>query len=155
LEAEASIETEQDNITGIHQQPIFFVYSHHLAIKIDEMPSSLITAFKSVATFANPKFFELQRMRFSTWNTPSYICCPSCLMTVQHAIAPGSLSQCMELAQLAGATWNSQTCVRIPNRISVDFTGTLLPPHSETALNDVLSSESGGARCPSPAQARP
>lgn len=143
VEAEASIETEQDNIKGIHQQPISFVYSHHLAIKIDGMPSSLITAFKRSATFANPKFFELQRMRFSTWNTPSYICCAELSDDGGSMILPrGSLSQCMELAQLAGATVEFADLRQDPQRISVDFTGTLLPPQ-ETALNDVLSSESG------------
>ncbi len=39
------------------------------------MPSKLITALKRTATFANPEFFKLQKMRFSTWNIPKYIFC--------------------------------------------------------------------------------
>jgi superfamily II DNA or RNA helicase len=38
-------------------------------------PSGLLTAFKRSATLANPAFFEKQRLRFSTFNTPRYIFC--------------------------------------------------------------------------------
>ena len=37
--------------------------------------SKNIQALKKIATFANPKYFEVQKMRFSTWKTPKYICC--------------------------------------------------------------------------------
>jgi superfamily II DNA or RNA helicase len=38
-------------------------------------PSGLVSAFKRTAIFANPMFFERQRLRFSTYNTPRYIFC--------------------------------------------------------------------------------
>ena len=39
------------------------------------LPARIISALKSTSVFANPKFFELQRLRFSTWKTPRYISC--------------------------------------------------------------------------------
>jgi hypothetical protein len=54
---------------------IFISISNNIQITLEGIPSRLIAAYKRLATFANPKFFELQRLRFSTWKTPRYICC--------------------------------------------------------------------------------
>ena len=74
IDAEASILRGEEKIRDSYSGIIHFYYSRHLEINLQGLPSSLIVAFKRTATFANPKFFELQRMRFSTWNTPRYIC---------------------------------------------------------------------------------
>jgi hypothetical protein len=46
-----------------------------LRIPIDNLPMQIISALKRASVFANPKFYELQRLRFSTWKTPRYISC--------------------------------------------------------------------------------
>ena len=33
----------------------------------------MIAALKHLGSIANPEFYEKQRMRFSTWNTPRFI----------------------------------------------------------------------------------
>jgi len=143
IEAETSIDITHERIRGIHTKPISFVYSHHLAITIGGLPSSLITAFKRAATFANPKFFELQRMRFSTWNTPRYICCAELSDDGDTMILPrGLLPQCKELAELAGATIEFADLRPSLQHIQIKFTGVLLPPQ-KTALGRLLSRESG------------
>jgi hypothetical protein len=91
LEAEASIDTADEKIRGTYSGAISFRYSRHLEIGIRGMPSSLISAFERSATFANPKFFELQRMRFSTWNTPRYICSAELSDNGEAMILPGGL----------------------------------------------------------------
>ena len=46
-----------------------------LSVLVDQLPSSILSALKRTATFANPVFFEKERMRFSTWNIPRFIFC--------------------------------------------------------------------------------
>ncbi len=50
---------------------------HHAQIEIptEGIPASLVAALKRLATLANPVFFEKQRLRFSTYNTPRFIFC--------------------------------------------------------------------------------
>jgi superfamily II DNA or RNA helicase len=42
-------------------------------IKRSEIISRIEYALRQIATFSNPKYYELQRMRFPTWGTPRYI----------------------------------------------------------------------------------
>ncbi|CAN5768018.1 DEAD/DEAH box helicase [soil metagenome] len=46
-----------------------------LAIERIGVPPSVIAAFKHLASIHNPVFYEKQRMRFSTWDTPRFIRC--------------------------------------------------------------------------------
>jgi superfamily II DNA or RNA helicase len=46
-----------------------------LRIAIDALPMQITSALKRTSVFANPKFYELQKLRFSTWKTPRYISC--------------------------------------------------------------------------------
>ena len=39
------------------------------------MPPAVMASLKHLASVANPEFYEKQRMRFSTWNTPRFISC--------------------------------------------------------------------------------
>ena len=39
------------------------------------MPPAVMAALKHLGSVANPEFYEKQRMRFSTWNTPRFISC--------------------------------------------------------------------------------
>jgi superfamily II DNA or RNA helicase len=143
VEAEASIDTAEDKIRGIHPASISLFYSRHLEIAIQGLPPSLITAFKRAATFANPKFFELQRMRFSTWNTPRYICSAELSDDGGRMIVPrGLLSCCIHLAEVAGAKVELTDLRPNSKRTPIKFTGVLLPPQ-KTALRVLSSDESG------------
>jgi len=44
-----------------------------LSIARAGLPPSVIAALKHLGSIANPEFYEKQRMRFSTWNTPRFI----------------------------------------------------------------------------------
>lgn len=44
-----------------------------LSIPLGGLPSKLITAIQRLATFANPEFFKLQRMRMATYPQPRFI----------------------------------------------------------------------------------
>lgn len=143
VEAEASINTVEEKIRGVYPGTISFRYSRHLEIVMQGLPSRLVAAFKRAATFANPKFFELQRMRFSTWNTPRYICSAELSDDGNSMIVPrGLLLRCMELARLAGANVDLTDLRPGVTRIPVKFTGELISSQ-KTALRALLSHESG------------
>jgi superfamily II DNA or RNA helicase len=46
-----------------------------LSIRRSGLPPALVAALKHLASIQNPEFFEKQRMRFSTWDTPRFIRC--------------------------------------------------------------------------------
>jgi len=46
-----------------------------ISIKRSGLPPAVIAALKHLASIHNPVFFEKQRMRFSTWDTPRFIRC--------------------------------------------------------------------------------
>ncbi len=76
LNAEKSIDVIFDKAKrDTFTEEIIFKLAGQIQIGISGLPSSLISALKRTATFANPEFFKLQKMRFSTWNTPRYTFC--------------------------------------------------------------------------------
>ena len=44
-----------------------------LSVERAGLPSAVIAALKHLGSIANPEFYEKQRMRFSTWDTPRFI----------------------------------------------------------------------------------
>lgn len=46
-----------------------------LSIERAGLPTAVLAAFKHLASISNPEFYEKQRMRFSTWDTPRFISC--------------------------------------------------------------------------------
>lgn len=46
-----------------------------LAIDRIGLPPALLSALKHLASLANPEYYEKERLRFSTWNTPRFLRC--------------------------------------------------------------------------------
>ncbi|HEX7373938.1 MAG TPA: DEAD/DEAH box helicase family protein [Steroidobacteraceae bacterium] len=44
-----------------------------LVINTSELPPAAVSAFKHAASMANPRFYELQRLRKSTWGVPRFV----------------------------------------------------------------------------------
>lgn len=122
-------------IENIYQKPVRFECNNALIIDLTGLPSKLISAFRQTATFANPKFFELQRMRFSTWKTPRYISCAEQSGT-RLTLPRGVIEKCSDIAQQAGATVEYLDKHKSYTQIQVSFTGNLLPPQ-KTALSRI------------------
>lgn len=130
-------------VIGNYSGEISIEISSHIEISIAVLPSRLIAAYKRTATFANPKFFELQRLRFSTWNTPRYICSAELSDDGERIILPrGLLSQCVNLSESTGAKVVLSDIRPKHKRISVKFKGELLSPQSD-AVRDLIKSECG------------
>lgn len=74
-------------------------------INFEGIPDFLIGAFRRTATFANPEFYKRQRMRFSTWDTPRFICCSENLGN-EMSLPRGKFEECVEIANEVGANVN-------------------------------------------------
>ncbi len=114
----------QKVIAGSYPGQIEIEYGAQISVTTTDLPSSILSAMKRTAIFANPKFFELERMRFSTWKTPRFIFCGE--SRVNQLILPrGSLDACLEIAKKAGSSVVlKDNRPRFP-KIAVEFNGEL------------------------------
>jgi hypothetical protein len=100
--AETDINVGYEQLDGCFRKKVEITLTAHIRISLKMMPSGLITALKRTATFANPKYFELQRLRYSTWRTPKYIFCGQ-MLSDGLIIPRGTLESVCEILQEAGA----------------------------------------------------
>lgn len=128
-------------LANIYQGKVSIEFCQHLAINITDLPSKLIAALKRLATFANPKFFEAQRLRFSTWNIPRYICCAE-LIGNTLILPRGLYDECLDSLRMAGAKVILVDKRHQYSNISVSFNGELLPDQIEAFK--VLSNKDSG-----------
>ncbi len=141
-EAERQLYPLSDNIVpDSYKAEIKIVYKSKLQIELTSIPTKLISALKRTATFANPRFFELQRMRFSTYRTPRYICCAE--IGNNYMLLPrGTLDACQELALKVGAIINIDDKRLHLGKIDLHFNGSLTEDQN-SAVNDIVEHENG------------
>ena len=65
-----------------------------LSIERAGLPPGLVAALKHLGSISNPEFYEKQRMRFSTWDTPRFISAYG--KTSSGSTCPGGLSERVE-----------------------------------------------------------
>lgn len=100
------------------------ILKDQLYFNIKKIPKKLMTALKRIATFANPDFFKMQRMRFSTWNIPRYISC--CELQGKYLILPrGLLDKCIEVFYETGVQVSIIDQRPKPKKLIVKFMGNL------------------------------
>lgn len=126
---------------GCYPEQVEIHLGSQLRINLKGLPSTLIAAFKRTATFANPVFFEKQRLRFSTWNTPRFIFCGE-LEGDTLLLPRGTLDRCLDDLKLAG----SQVVVRDERprhrKLALSFHGELSPDQAK-AVKSLLPHDSG------------
>jgi superfamily II DNA or RNA helicase len=143
VEADSVLELADSKIKDIYHGEIVLRYGRVLEIVSEGLPSRLIAAFKRTGTFANPKFFELQRMRFSTWKTPRYICCAELSDDGTRMILPrGLLSQIYNITRIAGANMVVSDLRKSYETKRITFKGDLLSPQKK-ALRDLIIEDAG------------
>ena len=117
-----------------------------LSIRTEVLPGSLISAFKRTSTFANPKFYERERMRFPTYPESRFIfdgeVLPHCLV-----LPRGVLDQCICVANEAGAQVNIRDIRPSHKKLKLSFTGELLP-EQKIAMNKLIDHETGVLSAP-------
>lgn len=68
---ERIIEDESEKTRPVKfESPVEITINSHLSIPLLDLPSRLVMALKRTANIPNPKFYELQRMRMSTYPHP-------------------------------------------------------------------------------------
>jgi superfamily II DNA or RNA helicase len=67
------------------------------------MPPAMVAALKHLGSLHNPEFYEKERLRFSTWNTPQFIRCYR--ETLDQLLLPRGLrDKAIEIVANAGST---------------------------------------------------
>lgn len=110
-------------------------------VPLEALPAKLVTALKRLATFPNPEFYKLQRMRMQTYPQPRFIFAGE----LRHGVLllpRGLLDQALKTLELAGATPIVVEAQVAGATLDLAFSGTLTAPQ-EKAINALCRSDSG------------
>ena len=110
-----------------------------LSLRRAGLPPAFVAGLKHLASLANPEFYEKERMRFSTWDTPRFIRCYREDLEWIH-LPRGLISHVTELVERAGSRLDITD--RRPHHESIElrFAGTL-QPHQQEAVDAVVDHE--------------
>ncbi len=112
-----------------------------LSIERTGLPPALVAALKHLASIQNPQFYEKQRMRFSTWDTPRFIRCYEEDLEWLH-LPRGLVERTGELLAEIGSRLDVADVRPSPESISVWFRSELQAQQRE-AVAAVESHERG------------
>jgi len=112
-----------------------------LSIERAGLPPAVVATLKHLGSIANPEFYEKQRMRFSTWNTPRFISCYREDLEWLH-LPRGLTERIIELLEGLGSTVEVNDRRAAPDPIDVEFRGTLRPQQA-TAVADLALHDRG------------
>jgi superfamily II DNA or RNA helicase len=113
-----------------------------LTVALSQLPPAALSTFKHAASMANPKFYELQRLRKSTWDTPRFV--RGYDVTVDdHLVLPRGLRHTVtDIVERAGSQL-AVTDLRNPGtEIDVAFTADL-KPEQMVAVSAMLAHDDG------------
>ena len=107
-----------------------------LSLRRAGLPPTLVAGLKHLASLTNPEFYEKERMRFSTWDTPRFIRCYREDLEWIH-LPRGLIGHVTELVERAGSRLGITD--RCPGHESIElrFAGTLRP-HQQQAVDAVV-----------------
>ena len=131
---------------GLYNGLVEIEQGAQLKIKIENLPGALVTAFKRTSTFANPKFYELERMRFQTYPESRFIFDGE-ILPDSLVLPRGVLDKCIELANEAGAQVNIRDTRPVHKKLKQSFMGELLP-EQKTAIKKLIDHETGVLSAP-------
>ncbi len=120
---------------------ISVVLGSQIVIPLQGLPPKLISALKKTATFANPIFYTLQRMRMATYPNPRFIFSGE-LRPDSIALPRGVAGCAFEILEAAGASVHL-TDDRITGQpTELAFSGTLTPEQEE-AVSAMTETDGG------------
>ena len=97
-----------------------------LAIDRIGLPPALLAALKHLASLHNPEFYEKERLRFSTWNTPRFIRCYR--ETIDQLLLPRGLrDKAARIVTEATSHLAVTDACSLPDPIQIALTATLEP----------------------------
>ena len=134
-----SVAQEYDR--SLEGKDVEITFGPMLSIPIEGLPTKTIARLKKTASFANPEFYKLQRMRMQTYPNPRFIF--SGEMRPDHLLLPrGVLDKATKILQEAGASVVIRDERIARKKVKVDFEGTLTPVQ-EKAVKKIKESELG------------
>jgi superfamily II DNA or RNA helicase len=112
-----------------------------LGVERSGVPVPLLTALKHLASLHNPEYYEKERLRFSTWNTPRFIRCYR--ETMEELLLPSGLVE-DAAALVADAGSKLEVTRDAPDPESVHFDPKMqLRDEQAEALAELLPHERG------------
>lgn len=116
-------------------------YGAVFSIEKSGLPPWLLSQIKHLACFHNPKFYELQNLRLSTFRVPRFIKCYE--EDIGHIHLPrGTFDEIQEVLKDAGSEVSLTEQRPIPKRLRFKFLGSLRPDQKK-AMEEVLPYETG------------
>ena len=113
-----------------------------LVMEMAQLPPAALATFKHAASMANPKFYELQRLRKSTWDTPRFVRAYDVTVDDQ-LILPRALRHTVgEMIGQAGSTLSLTDLRHAGTEIDVAFSGELDLSQSR-AVSAMLAHDDG------------
>ena len=131
---------------GLYNGAVDIEQGAQLTIKIDNLPGALVSAFKQTATFANPKFYERERLRFQTFPESRFIFDGE-LLPDDLILPRGVLDQCVELAKAAGAHVTVRDIRPVHKKLNIHFSGELLADQ-KIAVKEIAKFNAGVLSAP-------
>lgn len=113
-----------------------------LTIDTTESPAAAVAAFKHAASIASPRFYEMQRLRKSTWGIPRCIQGYDVLLDGSLVLPRGLRHTVSSLVTAAGSKLAVVDARDAGSEISVAFSGVLRDPQAE-AVGELLAHDDG------------
>jgi len=112
-----------------------------LSIERAGLPPAVVAALKHLGSIANPEFYEKQRMRFSTWDTPRFISCYGEDLEWLH-LPRGLTERVDELISGLDSRLDVIDDRPAPEPVGLRFVGALRPEQA-TAVADLIDHDLG------------
>lgn len=107
-----------------------------LAIDRIGVPPALVAALKHLASLHNPEYYEKERLRFSTWNTPRFLRCYG--ETIDQLLLPrGIADQAARMVGEAGSNLEVTDACSSPKSIDVSLRADLTD-RQQSALDALI-----------------
>jgi len=113
-----------------------------LSIDTSELPAAALAAFKHAASIANPRFYEMQRLRKSTWDIPRFVQGYDVLLDGTLVLPRGLRHAVARMVDAVGSKLAITDVRDAGSEISVAFSGVLRDPQSE-AVGVMLAHDDG------------
>ncbi len=113
-----------------------------LRLEAAQLTPAAMSTFKHAASMANPKFYELQRLRKSTWNTPRFVRGYDLTVDGDLVLPRGLRHLASEIVHDAGSRLAITDLRNAGAEIDVAFTGRL-DPQQTTAVDAILAHDDG------------
>ena len=113
-----------------------------LVLDMGQLTPSALATFKHAASLANPKFYELQRLRKSTWNTPRFVRGYDVTIDDRLVLPRGLSHRITEIVERAGSRLEIADSRNAGREIDLTLAAVLSEPQA-TAVNALLAHDDG------------